>query len=190
MSLFEQQNFLARLYTDENLRRSFLSEPEKTGAENDLNEKEIVELSQIIPDEINFFADSLVWKRLREVEKFLPLTKKVLGENFANHFREFSKNFNPKTIKKHLEDAIKFCSFLQKQTIKPVWASDLIGFEQARLIFNSNEKNFVARKFDFDIREILNYVSRKDAKTPSDFPKRRTFAVWLRIGNRTKYFTI
>ncbi|MET0753228.1 MAG: hypothetical protein ABWZ66_07635 [Pyrinomonadaceae bacterium] len=184
MSLLEQQNFLARLYTDENLRKSFLAEPEKIGLENDLTEPEIAGLSAIIPEELNFFADSLVWKRLREVEKMLPLTRKALNESFEEHFREFSQNYNPKSVKKHLEDAIGFCSFLQNCEIEPVWAKDLAKFEQARLIFNSKTKDFLLRKFDFDVKEI----SREDTKARSEFSMRRTFAVWIRVGNKSKHF--
>jgi hypothetical protein len=188
MSLIEQQNFLARLYTDENLRKSFLSDPLKIGAENDLSEKEIAELTQIIPEELNFFADSLFRKRLREVEKFLPLTCKALEESFEKFFREFSQIYNPKSIKKHLEDATEFCAFLQKAEIYPLWKKDLAKFERARLIFNSNAKQFVFEKFDFDVREILKEISNGAAKAQNDFPKRTTFAVWLRVGNRTKHF--
>jgi hypothetical protein len=184
MSLLQQQNFLARLYTDENLRQRFLSEPEKIGSENDLTESEIAGLSAIIPEELNFFADSLRWKRLREVEKILPLTRKTLSENFEKYFREFSQSYNPTSVKKHLEDAIEFCSFLQNRKIEPVWAKDLAKFEQARLIFNSKAKDFLFRKFDFDVREI----SREGAKAQSEFPKRRTFAVWIRMGNKSKHF--
>lgn len=184
MSLLEQQNFLARLYTDKNLRKSFLAEPKKIGLENDLTEPEIAELSAIIPEELNFFADSLVWKRLREVEKILPLTRKVLSESFEEHFREFSQKYNPKSVKKHLEDAIEFCSFLQNCEIEPIWAKDLAKFEQARLIFNTKTKDFLFRKFDFDVRKI----SREGAKAQSEFPKRRTFAIWIRVGNKSKHF--
>ncbi len=184
MSLLEQQNFLARLYTDENLRRRFLSEPEKIGLENDLTEPEIAGIAAIIPEELNFFADSLFWKRLREVEKILPLTRKVSGGSFEKYFREFSQNYNPKSVKKHLEDAVGFCSFLQNCEIEPVWAKDLAKFEQARLIFNSKTKDFLFRKFDFDIRKI----SREDTKAQSEFPARRTFAVWIRVGNKSKHF--
>lgn len=111
MSLLQQQNFLARLYTDEKLRRDFLSEPEKTGRENNLNECEIADLKAVLPDEMSFFADSLFWKRLREAERFLPLTKDFLGENFTKLSKIFSQNFNPQSIKKHLEDAFEFCGF-------------------------------------------------------------------------------
>src|SRR6185369_7897216 len=104
MSLQEQQNLLAKLYTDAEFRRAFLSMPEKIGIENELNKIEIKEIAGIMPEELDFFADSLFWKRLREVEKFLPLTRKVLGEDFINYFRRFSQNFNPQTVKKHIED--------------------------------------------------------------------------------------
>ncbi len=87
MSLREQQNFLAKLYTDEQLRRAFLSEPSKIGEENYLNETEITEISEMLPEEISFFAESLVLKRLRQVEKFLPLTRKVCGDEFQRLFR-------------------------------------------------------------------------------------------------------
>jgi hypothetical protein len=186
MSLLNQQNFLARLYTDENLRRSFLSEPAKIGRQNDLSESEIAELAAIIPAELNFFAESLYWKRLREVEKFLPLTKKAMAGDFEKYFREFANQFLPKTIKKHLEDAIEFCAFLQNSGIS--WKKDLSKFEQARLIFNSNTKNFVCKKFDFDIREILKELSCESPSTRSNFPKRKTFAVWFRIGKKVKHF--
>lgn len=184
MSLLQQQNFLARLYTDESLRKRFLSEPEKTGLENDLSESEIAGLVAIIPEELNFFADSLRWKRLREVEKILPLTRKALEEKFEEHFREFSKIYNPKSVKKHLEDAIEFCSFLQNRQIEPLWAKDLAKFEQAWLIFNSNAKDFLFRQFDFDVKEI----SREGAKARSEYLKRKTFAIWIRVGNKAKYF--
>ena len=188
MSLLETQNFLARLYTDEDLRLAFLSEPEKIGAENNLTEKEIAELAAILPDELNFFADSLVWKRLREVEKFLPLTRKLLDKKFEVYFRKFSQNFNPKSVKKHLEDAIEFGSFLQKQKIEPDWVTDLAKFERARLIFNSHVKNFVVERFQYNIKEILREFSSKGGYTQSNFQRRKTFAVWLRIGRKSKTF--
>ena len=82
MSLQKQQDFLARLFTDESLRQNFLSEPKKIGLENGLADTDIAELQTVLPEQLTFFADSLYWKRLREVEKFLPLTKKILGEIF------------------------------------------------------------------------------------------------------------
>jgi hypothetical protein len=47
----------------------FARDPEKIGLENNLPAREIAELAGIMPEELNFFAESLFWKRLREVKK-------------------------------------------------------------------------------------------------------------------------
>ena len=186
MSLQEQQNFLARLYTDAQLRRAFLFAPAQIGAEHNLNENEIAEIAEIMPEELNFFADSLFWKRLREVEKMLPLTRKTLGVDFTVIFREFSQNFIPRTVKKHLEDAFEYCQFLQKQDISEI-AKNAARFEQSKLEFVSFGKRIVYCKLDFDFREIY----RRESETQSiNLKKRITIAVWLRIGKKTKHFFI
>jgi hypothetical protein len=184
MSLEEQQNFLAKVYTDAEFRRAFFSNPEKIGAENDLNEREIAEISEVMPEELNFFADSLVWKRLREAEKFLPLTKRVLGREFTDHFNEFSGTFNPQTIQKHLEDAFEFCRFLEKQKLTEL-ARTATKYERSKLEFFGFGKRFVCCKLGFDVREI----DRSDAFQGSANPPAKTkFAVWLRWGKQTGHF--
>lgn len=186
MSLLEQQNLLARLYTDENFRREFLSEPEKIGKENSLNEQEIADIKDILPDEIKAFADSLFYKRLREVEKFLPLTRKFLIKDFENYFKEFALEFNPKSVKKHLEDSIEFAEFLQTKNMEPFWIKDLAKFEKSKLEFSGFGKNFVIKSFDFDIRQIF----RLNNETVNELKKRKTLAVWLKIGKKSKHFML
>jgi len=182
MSLLDVQNFLARIYTDAQLRREFLSAPERIGLENNLNEQEISELAEVLPEELNCFSESLVLKRLREVEKLLPLTRRILDKDFELYFREFANLFLPESIKKHLEDAIGFANFLQEK--QNDWRRDVVKFEQAKLEFNACSKRFVFKIFDYDIKEI----SRTDAKTQRKFKKKKTFAVWLRIGKQTRHF--
>lgn len=173
MSLFEVQNFLARIYTEEDLRRAFLAEPEKTGSEAGLSENEIAELKQVLPEELIFFSESLFYKRFREIEKLLPLTKEALGENFEVYFREFSNQFVPKSIKKHFEDAVEFCGFLQGKRLEPSWAKDAAKLEQAAMEFGAGDKRFIFRFFNYDL------------KTKQ---KRKNFRLWLKIGNRRFVF--
>ncbi len=186
MSLQEQQNFLARLYTDAQLRRAFLYAPENIGAENNLNEKEIAEIAEIMPEELNFFADSLVWKRLREVEKMLPLTRQTLGGDFTGLFREFSQKFNPLTVKKHLEDAIEFCKYVQKQEVSE-FVKNAAKFERSKHKFFGYGKRFVICKLDFDIREIFRTETMPQGENPK---KKIKIAVWIRIGKKNKHFLI
>ena len=186
MSLQEQQNFLAKLYTDAEFRLAFWSAPEKIGTENNLKKSEIEEIAGIMREELDFFADSLFWKRLREVEKFLPLSKKILGDDFTKYFREFSQNFNPQTIKKHFEDALEFCRFLQKQNVSE-YAKNAAKFEESKALFFGLEKRFVICKLDFDIREI--FLSKAEIQIGN--PKNKTkIAIWIKIGKRFKHFFI
>jgi hypothetical protein len=184
MSLQKQQDFLARLFTDECLRQNFLSEPKKIGLANGLSDTDITELQTVLPEQLTFFADSLYWKRLREVEKFLPMTKTVLGENFKILFREFSQIYNPTSVKKHLEDAIEFCKTLQTKKLELVYAKDIAKFEQGKLEFHGCGKPFVWKMFNYNIKEILRNPRK------SNLNKRITLTIWLKIGGKIKHFWV
>src|SRR6185369_17835907 len=95
--------------------------------------------------------------------------RKVLGEDFINYFRRFSQNFNPQTVKKHIEDALGFCRFLQAQEVSE-FAKNAAKFEEAKAKFFGLEKRFIICKLDFDIREI----SFSTAETRIDNPKNKT----------------
>lgn len=173
MSLLEQQNFLARLFTDESLRHSFFENPEKIGKENDLNETEISEFKDFIAKDLNFFADSLFHKRLHEVEKMLPLTKQALDKDFAKLFRQFSQTFNSSTVKKHLADSIGFCKYLQQ--FENSLAKDTAKFEQTKHEFFNQEKLFSICFLHHDV-----FSQKSSFKIP----------VWFRIGNRIRHFIL
>jgi hypothetical protein len=184
MSLLDVQNFLARIYTDAQLRRRFGDAPKQIGRENNLTETESAELAAVLPFEIDFFADSLLHKRRREVEKLLPFTKRALSEAFEKHFREFSGQFLSASIKKHLDDAIGFAKFLQTKKNVSVCAKDLAKFEQAKLEFNACDRRFIFKIFDYDVKNI----SCRNAGTPGEIRRKKTFAVWFRIGKRTRHY--
>ncbi|HEX8288198.1 MAG TPA: hypothetical protein VF556_09385 [Pyrinomonadaceae bacterium] len=187
MSLLEQQNFLAKIYTDEQFRRAFLSEPEKTGKENSLNENEIAEIFAVLPEEIGFFAESLFRKRLREVEKLLPLTREITGADFTPLFREFARIYNPQTVKKHLEDAIAFCDFLRENNLVTETSKNVAKYEQTKLNFYGYEKRFAHCFLSGDVREIFH---RNEKNSKAILKKKMKLAIWLRSGNTVRHFFI
>lgn len=178
MGLAEIQNALARLYIDTELRERFFEDAKNIGREFGLSDEEITQLSKISSDELSFFSDSLFWKRLNEVEKLLPLTKKTLGENFKELFQFFAPTHNPTEIKKHLDDAIAFSKFLEKK-IQIGWQFDLIRFEAARLEFNGLNRKLIVRRFNFDVIDLIEKLSR-DEKIEITKKKKWT-GVWLRL---------
>jgi hypothetical protein len=173
MSLLEQQNFLARLFTDKNLRQSFWENPSKIGKDNGLSELEISQLNEIVSKDLDFFAESLFHKRLQEVEKLLPLTKKFLDKDFSKVFRGFSQTFQPKSIKKHLEDAIEFCKYLQN--VETQYVKDAAKFEQTKHEFFSRQKLVSLCLLKHNIFNLK---------------KKITIAVWYRTGNQTRHFIL
>lgn len=187
MSLIDMQNFLARIYTDEKLRREFATAPERIGKDNNLTDGEIAEISENFFEEINFFAESLFRKRLREAEKLLPLTKKILNGEFEKLFRQFSGAYKSQTIKKHLADAVEFCRFLQRIDSLSEIGKDAAKYEKAKISFFNYGERFVFCRLNFDFRDI----SLEDSKTQSsDLNNKNKFAVWFRYGNKIKHFYI
>jgi hypothetical protein len=186
MGLAEIQIALARFYTDAELRKHFLEDSKSVGRELNLSDDEIEQLSAISSEELSFFADSLVWKRLNEVEKLLPLSRKVLKEEFIDLFHFFAPTYNPTTIKKHLEDAIAFCEYLKKE-VKTDWIVDLIRFEKTRLEFNGLEKRLMIAHFNYDLRDTIE--KNETIKPPH---KRTWIGVWLRLTKKsdTKFYRI
>ncbi|MCD9189619.1 MAG: hypothetical protein LUM44_24660 [Pyrinomonadaceae bacterium] len=183
MSLKEQQNLLARLYTDSDLREKFFAEPDKIGFDFNLTRREIAEIVEIAPQELDFFAESLFWKRLREAEKFIPLTVKILGCDFPPLFRQFSQTFNPQTVRKHLEDALEFCRFLQKGEVSEI-ALNVALFERTKIEFFGYGKRLAFCKLAFEIEPFL-----ADNRT-ENLKRKQKFAVWIKLGNKTRHFYI
>ncbi len=183
MGLAEQQKALARLYTDTDLREQFLIEPVNVGKEIGLNEDEAKKLSEVSKDELTFFSESLVWKRLNEVTKLLPLVRKAVGKDFEKMFFEFSATYNPTGVKKHLEDTIAFCSYLEKR-VEGDWIFDLIRFEKAFLEFNGLNRKCLVRCFSFDLRKAIENLSNDE--NVDSIEKKCWCGIWLRLGKKGK----
>ena len=181
MGLLEQQNVLARLYTDAKFEQDFRADPEKVGDENGLSSNEIADINSIASEELEFFSESLIWKRLREVEKMMPLTRKILGDDFRPAFLEFAPTFNPGGIKKHLEDAVEFCRFLENGDGSEL-AKDAAIFERTKLTFLNSNSIATFCRLKHDLRPKLKQDD------PTNSVKRTSFAVWFRLGGRVRHF--
>ena len=184
MGLKQQQDLLARLYTDPAFAKSFFAEPVSSAAEFSLSKEEADSIAASAGDEIRVFADSLIAKRLREVEKLLPFSRKLLGEGFFDSFHLHAASFNPTSVKKHLEDAIEFSEFIKKDASTDRLAQDVIAFETAKLRHFANGRRLTVCSLRHDIRPILNGQAAERAH------RRRTIAVWLRIKEKQRFFFI
>lgn len=146
MGLLEQQNLMARLYMDEALRRDFLADPNAVSQLYGLSDDETAELADVLPDELNFFASSLLVKRLREIEHMLPITKKALGAEFTDSFHEYNIATTTARELSRAQDALEFCRYIeQSQTGETVAAA---RFERQKRQFFASERHFVFTRFE------------------------------------------
>lgn len=146
MGLLEQQNLMARLYVDENLRRYFMADSIAASEGFGLSATEINEIASVLPDELNSFAVSLFRKRLREIENMLPLTRKSLGVEFEIWFRRYNDSTPAAREMDRAHDALGFCRYIEREDTGE--AKSAARFERLKRQFFIGEKSFVFTSFE------------------------------------------
>ncbi len=142
MSLRSEQDLLARLYTDPDLRRRFMGEPKDVGRDFGVAAETAAQLAAVAGDELDYFSETLFWKRFNEVAKLLPESRAAIGDGFEQRFREFAAGFVPDSIRKHLDDAYEFTGYLLANGEHAA----VVSRERARLAFYGYARNFVFNK--------------------------------------------
>ncbi len=172
MPLQEQQDLLARLYTDLEFQAKFLADPDSHADDLGLSAADTKALATSAADEVCWFADSLVNKRLREAIKMLPLTYLEVGASaFEVAFLNFAVDFSPLSTKKHLEDALTFSDRLIRGDLDAS-GKTLLQFESRRLRHNSHGKTISA------------CLLRRDPRRPRD----SGIGLWIAVKGWSRIF--
>jgi hypothetical protein len=79
MSGIKLEGFLARLYTDEDLRQRFLAKPELYAREAGLSEQDVDVVVNIDRAGLQMAADSYAWKRKQHRQPKKSLREVMLG---------------------------------------------------------------------------------------------------------------
>ena len=185
MSLATLQQALAQIYTDSQLREDFLTNPDVVGKSLNLNCSEIQQLSKISASEVNFYANSLKYKRLGEVRKLLPLTVKLLGKDFNRLFFSYAETYLPYGTKKHLKDAIAFTQFLLKREFEVGWHQDIISYESFHLQRLNTQKKFVFASFNHSITSSLELLENN--KNSVDLAYKKYVSLGFRWTTKQKF---
>lgn len=186
MGLAEVQKTLAQLYTDSELRERFFNDPLKTGRELGLSAEETQRLAQLSAGEVKQFADTLTGKRLLNVCKLLPFTRRVLKDDFDSRFRRFAAEHKQESSEHYFSDAERFSlhldECLRREGCADAWVLDLLRFERARVLVGSSRRLIVVRYFRHDIRQLVSSVARREDVTA--VVRRPSVAVWWRTNRR------
>lgn len=178
MGLAQMQRALARLYTKGGLRDQFLADPPGVGATLGLTPAETAQIAEAAR-QVEFFAHSLHHKRLGEVSKLLPLTRRALGSAFAAHFLRFADTYVPSGIKKHQADALAFVAHLEQLPLDQVWMTDLARYEATWLNLADPTRRVVVRRLAYhpgQVRQALEADATDVALAPCF-----TLALWVRL---------
>ncbi|TLG77947.1 hypothetical protein [Methylocystis sp. B8] len=179
MALAETQALLARLFTDEDLRREFFESPIAVAPRFGLSMHETQSLVSIDRREMEAFAQSLIGKRALYARKALPLTAQALGDRFNPLLRETIRGVA--RDKKHRTDAAAFAALIDTRIacrrLEPPWLADLARFELAFIDAGRSGATLFFRRFDFDVASVANALARGEEVNAV---RKKTFGVWVR----------
>lgn len=103
---------LGRLLRDAALRQLFRQDPTGTARVFGVREDLLSALTSLDPDELDLQADTLLRKRLHEVQRLLPNTFARLGAAAHELFLRYAGNHWPEGHLRHVEDAAAFEQYL------------------------------------------------------------------------------
>jgi hypothetical protein len=176
MGLADFQTVLARLFTDATLRARFLADPTGVGGELGLPPGLLSE------KQIQLFAESLVSKRHLEVQKLLPMTNRLYGEEFGGHFVRYAVAPMTDSLQKHRQDALAFAKFLLAQNApgRTPWAREILRYETASLQFYTSSLPMRAVWFRCPVGWLIAEMAA--GRMPSTVPKCPTMGIGIRMG--------
>ena len=182
----EIEHILERLASDEELRRRFVDDPFALGRELGLSASRSRQLKREAAARFDSFAETAHDRRLVELGKLFPLTRRVLGGRFVAHFRRFAAQHGDGGIEHLLGDAFDFAGFLEAslraERVATGWVLDLLRYEKTRLKASDPARRVVVAYFRHDISRLVRSVARREE--PSVAPRRPTVAVWWRPQRR------
>jgi hypothetical protein len=185
MALSAVQAALARLFTEEAARASFLSDPQAAGRALGLDEADAATLARIAPRALRQFAGSLKAKRVLDARKTMPLTAQALGEAFAEHFRAAAAPLRQDAGAAEEAQALaaRLAALAGTGAIAPFWIGDLARYEAAFVVAARRRWGLRLRLFRFPVARIA--ASLHAGAAPAEVAARRSLGVWAhRPGGR------
>ncbi len=178
MALAQTQALLARLFTDDDLRREFFDAPIAVATRFGLSMHDTQRLAGIDSREIEVFAQSLIGKRALYARRALPLTARALGDRFDALFRQA---IGGAARDANRSDAAALTAFLDRRVAKcelePPWIADLARFELAFIDAGRSGAALFFRAFEFDVASLAHALAKGGGVSAV---RRKTFGVWAR----------
>lgn len=173
------QATLGRLYTNAAFRKEFVSDKKSFYRKYNFSLDTIQFIEGISVNQLTFFAESLLKKRMHEIKNLLPLTFKLLGREAHQLFLEFSDHYVPTGIHKHHEDALEFIAFLLKRKeLFNRYLRAVLIYEKQQISNFTSRKKYLVRFYNYDFAS--NYSLLLNQTDPGELPRKFCVILWSR----------
>ena len=113
MGLEDQQQVLAKLFTQDSVRKDLLFDNDLLSEQGiSINNKDLHD--DVFAQQIYEFSDSLIKKRLGQVKQHIPGTCYILKSKLAELFNEYAKDEPTSGVKRHVHDSLMFMSYIEE----------------------------------------------------------------------------
>jgi hypothetical protein len=141
MGLREQEQFLAKLYTDGEFQAARVF---------GLSDEEISQMRALCPAQVRFFASTLELRRAAQTANLIPALSAALGRRYLRYFHDYVVWRGRCTCaclsrfatfyRRRREDGLCFAALIAKQAKElnlPPWIAELARYERIRLTRDS-----------------------------------------------------
>lgn len=168
MELAASQKFLARIFTDSQLRTRFYADPVAVGSEFGLSPEGARALAALPEEQVHEFSKSVRRQRRDAVSRLLPTSVKCLGPAFGEAFRDYVI-VNALPAEAHAwRDALGFNRFFQSWAAShrvPRWQRELMAYESDRLEFTHSRSRLDWRFSFFPGHRTARRIAAGDVPT-------------------------
>ena len=165
------QPTLWRLYTDTRFRKEFLFDKHSFYQKYEISEDIIHFLEDTPIQELAYFADTLLHKRMHKVRAFLPLTFKLIGKDTQMLFFKFCDYYTPTGIHRHQDDASEFVHYLLRHKTLAIhlrlnrYVRSILLFEQHQVMDETGRALLQPKIYGHDQLPHARLKSRRKKKT-------------------------
>jgi hypothetical protein len=173
MGLAHIQDLLGTLYTDPEIRRRFAAAPESVGHEFGLSAREASQCHLLSPEQVAFFAESLLRKRLGSIRAMLPRTSRALRIDIEQYFKDYRASAGGPPLQNSAAEALAFADYLADR-FSSSRIADTVKLDAGELAMRNPSRHIVVESLRAPLEAIAN-------NTDEPTFGRRTLVVWFRL---------
>lgn len=175
------QQVMAKAYTDADFRKELFENPLAFAQKKHLSKDWVLEFAEELGEKVEFFAHSLIRKRMGILKFFLPASLLHFKDFIPIDFQEFAEQVTLASKDRYAKDAIRFLDFLiqkRKSSLKD-WEIELLTFEKK--LIQEYRSYFKMQRLQYNIPQIRQYIL---SNKHFEIKRQRKLLLHFRLGTK------